>query len=70
MARRRWGARRVPTLGIFPTGVALFTEPQMTRSEQYMAADWEYVRIVGAGHYVPIEQPERIAELIAGWSTP
>jgi pimeloyl-ACP methyl ester carboxylesterase len=42
----------------------------MTRSERYMAADWEYVRIVGAGHYVPIEQPERIAELIAGWSTP
>ena len=33
-----------------------------------MEADWEYVRIAGAGHYVPIEQPELVADLIAGWA--
>jgi pimeloyl-ACP methyl ester carboxylesterase len=68
VARHRWGVCRVPTMGVAAADDAFFTEAQMTRSERFMEADWEYVRFDGAGHYVPIEQPERVAALIAGWA--
>lgn len=69
IATRRWGACRVPTRGIFSTGDAHLVEQQMVRSELFMDASWDYVRIDGAGHWVPLEQPERIAALIASWAT-
>jgi pimeloyl-ACP methyl ester carboxylesterase len=68
MARRRWGVCRVPTLGVFPADDAFFTAPQIERSDRFMQADWKYVRLDGARHYVPIEEPERVADLIAGWA--
>jgi len=40
----------------------------MVRSELFMDASWDYVRIDGAGHWVPLEPPERIAALIASWA--
>jgi pimeloyl-ACP methyl ester carboxylesterase len=58
----------VPTLGVFGTNDPYFAEEGMVRSERYVDAPWEYVRIAGAGHWLPIEQPERVAALIAGWS--
>jgi pimeloyl-ACP methyl ester carboxylesterase len=33
-----------------------------------MAASWRYERIEGAGHWLPLEQPDRIAELALQWS--
>jgi pimeloyl-ACP methyl ester carboxylesterase len=41
----------------------------MVRSELFMDAPWDYVSIDGAGHWVPLEQPERLAGLIASWAT-
>jgi len=32
-----------------------------------MDARWRYERIEGAGHWLPLEQPERIAELAVEW---
>jgi len=57
-----------PTRGIFSTGDAHLVEQQMVRSELFMDASWDYVRIDGAGHWVPLEPPERIAALIASWA--
>lgn len=68
MVRRRWGVCRVPTLGVCLADDAFFTEAQMKGSERYMEGDWDYVRIDGARHYLPIEDPERVADLIAGWA--
>jgi pimeloyl-ACP methyl ester carboxylesterase len=68
LATRRWGRCRVPTRGVLGTDDAYFGERQMTNSRRYMDADWDYVRIEGAGHHVPMEQPKRIAELIDSWS--
>jgi pimeloyl-ACP methyl ester carboxylesterase len=68
LVTRRWGRCRIPTRGILGTDDAYFGEKQMTNSKRYMDADWDYVRIEGAGHYVPIEQPERVAELIDSWA--
>ena len=68
LVTRRWGSCRVPTRGVLGTDDAYFGEKQMTNSKRYMDADWDYVRIEGAGHHVPIEQPERVAELIDSWA--
>jgi pimeloyl-ACP methyl ester carboxylesterase len=65
---RRWADCTVPTLGIWSSGDRYLVEGQMTGSRARMAAEWEYVRIDGAGHWVPMEQPQRVAELIAGWA--
>ena len=65
---RRWADCRVPTLGVWSSGDKYLVEQQMTGSQQRMQAEWEYVRIDGAGHWVPMEQPRRVAELIAGWA--
>ena len=68
LATRRWGRCCVPTRGILGTDDAFFGETQMTKSRRYLDADWDYVRIEGAGHHVPIEQPEHVAELIKTWA--
>lgn len=68
LATRRWGRCPVPTLGVFPADDAYFTEEQMTRSKAHMDARWRYERIDAAGHYAPVEQPDRVAALIADWA--
>ena len=67
LATRRWGRCRVPTRGILGTDDAYFGENQMTNSKRYVDADWDYVRIEGAGHYVSMEHPGHVAELIDSW---
>jgi pimeloyl-ACP methyl ester carboxylesterase len=69
IATRRWDACPVPTRGIFSTSDAHLVEQQMVRSALFMDAPWDYVRIDGAGHWVPLEQPDRLAALIASWAT-
>lgn len=64
----QYGTCAVPTLGIYSTKDPYLTERQMTGSERYMSGEWAYERIDGAGHWIPLEQPGRIAELIAGWA--
>ena len=66
---RRWGVCRVPTLGVLGSEDPYFAEPGMARSGAYVDASWKYVRVDGAGHWLPIEQPERVAALIAGWAS-
>lgn len=68
IATRRWSACRVPTLGIFSTDDAHLVEEQMVRSKEHMAAAWDYVKIDGAGHWLPLERSEELAALIAGWA--
>jgi len=32
-----------------------------------MAAPWAFERIEGAGHWLPLEQPQRVASLATDW---
>jgi pimeloyl-ACP methyl ester carboxylesterase len=63
-----WDRCTVPTLGVWGTGDHFLAEDQMRRSERQMAATWRYERIEGAGHWLPLELPDRIAELALQWS--
>jgi len=64
---RSWPPCRVPVLGIWSSEDHCLAEDQMARSARRMAAPWAFERIEGAGHWLPLEQPERIAALAVDW---
>ena len=55
---------RADTLGVFSTGDAFLLEDQMTGSGPHIAGRWRYERIEDAGHWLQLEQPERINALL------
>jgi len=62
-----WEKCAVPTLGVWSSGDHFLAEDQMRNSRQRMQAPWRYERIERAGHWLPLEQPERVAELALQW---
>lgn len=64
---RSWPACRVPVLGLWSSRDHCLAEGQMARSGRRVTAAWRYERIEGAAHWLPLEQPQRVAELALGW---
>ncbi|MBB87062.1 MAG: hypothetical protein CMP06_07170 [Xanthomonadales bacterium] len=56
-------ATRCDTLGIYSDGDRFLVESQMKRSERWVDGHWEYQGLAG-GHWIPLEQPERLARLL------
>lgn len=63
----RWPRCSRPTLGLWSDGDRFLTEAQMRDSASQMDAPWAYERIEGCGHWIPKEQPERLARLALDW---
>jgi pimeloyl-ACP methyl ester carboxylesterase len=57
-------AVRAPTMGIWSSGDMALTETQMTDSAQSVAGPWRYERIDGPGHWVQLEAPDKVNELL------
>lgn len=55
---------QAPTLGIWSAGDAFLTEDAMRRSAERIAGPWRYERIEDAGHWVPLDQPDRLNALL------
>jgi len=55
---------RIPTLGIWPEGDAFLGEEQMAGSRNYVEAPWTYEPVAGAGHWVQVDAPDRVAALL------
>jgi pimeloyl-ACP methyl ester carboxylesterase len=53
-----------PTLGLWSTGDIYLAEEGMTRSEQHVTGPWRYERIEGATHWMQLDEPERITQLL------
>lgn len=53
-----------PTMGVWSTGDFALTEGQMTRSEKHVAGGWRYERIDGPGHWLQLEAPTAVNELL------
>jgi pimeloyl-ACP methyl ester carboxylesterase len=53
-----------PAMGIWSTGDIALTEVQMTDSAENMAGPWRYERLDGPGHWMQLEAPDRINELL------
>ena len=60
------GPARVPMLGIWASGDPLLTEDQMQNSGKRTAAGWTYERW-DCGHWIPLEQPERLNQRLLEW---
>jgi pimeloyl-ACP methyl ester carboxylesterase len=54
----------VPTLGIWSSGDDYLTEGPMARSGEHVEAEWRYERIEGASHWMQLDAPERLNELL------
>jgi pimeloyl-ACP methyl ester carboxylesterase len=53
----------VPTLGVWSEGDHFLAEDQMTSSARRVRAGWQYQRLSG-GHWMSIEQPARINQIL------
>jgi pimeloyl-ACP methyl ester carboxylesterase len=53
-----------PTLGMWSTGDNYLTEDPMLRSAEYVDGPWRYERIEGASHWLQLDQPDRVNELL------
>jgi pimeloyl-ACP methyl ester carboxylesterase len=53
-----------PTLGIWSSRDSLLGEEQMIDSVQYLTGPWRYERFDDVGHWIPIEEPERLNALL------
>jgi pimeloyl-ACP methyl ester carboxylesterase len=52
------------TLGVWSTGDVYLTERAMTASAAHVAGGWRYQRMEDAGHWIPLDQPERLNSLL------
>jgi pimeloyl-ACP methyl ester carboxylesterase len=57
----------VPTMGLWSTEDFALTEGQMAESSQYIEAEWRYERIEGAGHWMQLDVPDKINDLVGDW---
>ena len=53
-----------PTLGVWSSGDIALTEANMVGSAAYLAGPWRYERMDGIGHWIPLEAPDRLNELL------
>lgn len=58
---------RVPTLGVWSSGDGALSERQMTGSEHHMEAEWEYRRIEGASHWIPLDAADQLNSKLVDW---
>jgi pimeloyl-ACP methyl ester carboxylesterase len=52
------------TLGLWSTGDDYLTEEPMLRSAEHVTGGWRYERIAGASHWLQLDAPARINELL------
>ena len=55
---------QAPTLGIWSTGDIALTEIQMTDCVQNVSGPWRYERLDGPGHWMQLEAPDQVNELL------
>jgi pimeloyl-ACP methyl ester carboxylesterase len=53
-----------PTMGIWSTGDNYLIEGPVERSAEYVDGPWRYERVEDASHWMQLDQPERVSELL------
>lgn len=53
-----------PVMGIWSTGDMALTEVQMTDSAENVAGRWRYERLDGPGHWMQLDAPGQVSELL------
>lgn len=55
---------QAPTMGVWSTGDFALVERQMTLSKAHVLGPWRYERIEGPGHWLQLEAPDKVNELL------
>lgn len=55
---------KIPVFGIWSTDDVALAEDQMINSAAFVDANWQYERIEGGSHWVPVDEPEKLSNLI------
>lgn len=58
---------QVPVMGVWSSGDMALVEKQMTDSAHYVDGEWRYERLDGVSHWIPVDAPDRLNELLLGW---
>jgi len=58
-----------PTLGIWSTGDHYLDGERMKSSAGFVQGSWRYEEIPGASHWVPLDAPDRLNDLLLDWLT-
>jgi pimeloyl-ACP methyl ester carboxylesterase len=53
-----------PTMGIWSAGDVALVEAGMINSSRYVTGPWRYERIDDAGHWIPLDAPDRLTKLL------
>lgn len=61
---RRLPPIAAPTMGVWSSADMALTERQMTGSGEHVRGAWRYERVDGAGHWMQLEAPDRVNELL------
>jgi pimeloyl-ACP methyl ester carboxylesterase len=52
------------TLAVWSDRDHAMAEPQMTSSQQYVEGSWGYVKLEGVGHFIPLDVPDQLNQLL------
>lgn len=58
---------RADTLGLWSSDDAYLTEAQMRDSARFVEGSWHYQRVGDAGHWLQLDQPERVNRYLLGF---
>lgn len=58
---------RIPVFGIWSTADVALAEDQMISSASYVDASWHYERMERVSHWIPLDEPDRLSELILAY---
>jgi len=57
----------IPVFGIWSTGDVALAEDQMIGSAAYVDASWQYERLEDVSHWVPVDVPDTLSDLIISY---
>ncbi|HET6945010.1 MAG TPA: alpha/beta hydrolase [Gaiellaceae bacterium] len=66
-APRAFPEVRAQTLGLWSSGDDYLLEEQMVGSAEHVTGGWSYARVDGASHWLQLDAPERVNELLAAF---
>ncbi|MEV5970035.1 alpha/beta fold hydrolase [Streptomyces sp. NPDC051921] len=55
---------QVPVMGLWSTGDRFLTERSMADTAEHVAGRWRYERVEDAGHWLQLDQPEKVNDLL------
>ncbi|MFE1271053.1 alpha/beta fold hydrolase [Streptomyces sp. NPDC058757] len=54
----------LPVMGVWSTGDRFLTERSMSGTHAHVRGPWRYERLEDTGHWIPLESPERLNDLL------